>query len=120
MQPTEPHTPSPEARPADAAPSAESSAPSAERASPPAWWQRLFHRGGQELDQTEPEVPTEAQASTTRTLTEEEFQRAVQAETDRREAKRSTEARVKARRELRDSDPWAYAEEDRKAEQQEV
>src|SRR5262245_52109134 len=120
MQPTEPHTPSPEARSADAPPSAESSAPSAERASPPAWWQRLLHRGGQELDQTEQEVPAEAQASTTRTLTEEEFQRAVQAETDRREAKRKTDTDREARRKLRDEDPWAYAEQDRKVEQQEI
>jgi len=50
-------------------------------------------------------------------LTQEELDRRVQAETDRREAKRAAEQRVAERRRLRDEDPWAYAEQDRTAEQ---
>jgi hypothetical protein len=117
MQPTE-STPSPEATHADAETSAEASAPSGETASPPAWWQRLFHRVGPEPDQTEQETPEQAEASKKRQLTEEEFQRAIQSEVDRREAKRNREVQAEARRKLRDEDPWAYAEQDRKAEQQ--
>jgi len=50
-------------------------------------------------------------------LTQEEFDRPVQAETDRREAKRMAEAERAARRKLRDDDPFAFAEQDRKAEE---
>jgi hypothetical protein len=114
MQPTE-QTPSPDVQQPDAeAADAESSAPSGE---PPSWWQRLLGRRGREEDQAEEEKPPEPAASKTRTLTEEEFQRAIQAETDRREAKRQREADIAARRKLRDEDPWAYAEQERQAEQ---
>jgi hypothetical protein len=116
MQPTE-HTPSPEATHVDPAASAESSAPSGETASPPAWWQRLFHRAGPEPDRTEQEIPEQPDASKKREFTEEEYQRAIQSEVDRREAKRNREAQAEARRKLRDEDPWAYAEQERKAEQ---
>jgi hypothetical protein len=46
------------------------------------------------------------------------LQRRVQAETDRREAKRQTDAQTEARRKLRREDPYAYAEQDEAAEQQ--
>jgi len=54
--------------------------------------------------------------SATLTLTQEELDRRIQAETDRREAKRAAQQLADRRRKLRDEDPWAYAEEDRKAE----
>jgi hypothetical protein len=50
-------------------------------------------------------------------LTEEELERRIQSETDRREARRARDAEIAARRKLRDEDPWAYAEQERKAEQ---
>ena len=50
-------------------------------------------------------------------LTQEELDRRVQAETDRREAKRAARLEQQQRKQLRDTDPWAYAEEERKAEQ---
>ena len=49
-------------------------------------------------------------------LTQEELDRRVQAEADRREAKRVEQARSERRRRLRDENPWQYAEEERKAE----
>jgi hypothetical protein len=71
--------------------------------------------GGDENVQTEedvqsPEIPTI-------TLTQEEFNKRVDAETQRREAKRIAQAQAEHRRKLRDEDPWAYAEQDRQAEQ---
>jgi hypothetical protein len=110
-------------------PSAEPSQPAAEQASapvsesrdaqasePPSWWQRLLGRH-QEPSPPEQEQETGAGQPSTVTLTQEELDRRVQAETDRREAKRKTEAEREARRKLRDEDPWAYANEDRKAEE---
>jgi hypothetical protein len=87
--------------------------------SPPAsnFLQRLFRRRGSE----EPE-PTESEGSPPTsaaiTLTQEELDRRIQAETDRREYKRSQDTQAAERRRLRDEDPWAYAEQDRMAEQQ--
>jgi hypothetical protein len=75
--------------------------------------------GGAEETEHDGGDSSQAGKSTQRplTLTEDELQRRIQAETDRRESKRLQEARVQQRRELRDKDPWAYAEEERKAEQ---
>lgn len=80
--------------------------------------QRLFRngRGSQELEPEEQPEPT-PQPSSAITLTQEELDRRIQAETDRREAKRATQASAERRRKLRDEDPWAFAEEERKAEQ---
>jgi hypothetical protein len=80
--------------------------------------QRLFRngRGSQELEPEEQPEPT-PQTSSAITLTQEELDRRIQAETDRREAKRATQASAERRRKLRDEDPWAFAEEERKAEQ---
>src|SRR5262245_1272096 len=117
MQPTEPSTdvqqPDPEA-------SNESSTTSEEPASSPTWWRRLFGHRDEEPVQTEEETEEQAPESKTRTLTEEEFQRAIQSEVDRREAKRSRDQQLADRRKLRDEDPWAYAEQERQAEQQTV
>ena len=78
--------------------------------------QRLWRgmRSGGEEEQDQPSEP----APSTVQLTQEELDRRVQAETDRREFRRQQEARDAERRRLRDEDPWAYAEQDRQAEQQ--
>jgi ATPase subunit of ABC transporter with duplicated ATPase domains len=53
-------------------------------------------------------------------VSEEELQRLVQAETDRRESRRQQQTAVEHRRKLRDTDPYAFAEQERQAEQQAV
>jgi len=63
------------------------------------------------------EEQPEAQTSGKLELTEEELQRRVQAEADRREAKRQSEYQREQRRKLRDEDPWGYAQQEREAEQ---
>jgi len=78
----------------------------------------LFGRHDEEPAQTEAETEEQAPESNTRTLTEQEFQRAIQSEVDRREAKRSRDQQLADKRKLRDEDPWAYAEQERQAEQQ--
>jgi hypothetical protein len=79
--------------------------------------QRLF-RGGRGSEEPESQdQPEPAETSSAITLTQEELDRRVQAETDRREAKRHAQGLAERRRKLRDEDPWAYAEEERKAEQ---
>jgi len=106
-------------------PDAEASAQTSEQASEsssessPNWWQRITRRqprGARE--ETEPNQETETSVEPDKVvLSQTELERRVQAETDRREAKRASEAAARARRELRDKDPWAYAEEERKTEQ---
>ena len=87
----------------------------------PNWWQRITRRpslrgrGETKADDGDAEQP--GGTSEALRLTQEELDRRVQAETDRREAKRAAEARQKQRKELRDTDPWAYAEELRKEEE---
>lgn len=87
----------------------------------PSWWNNLFRRRGDpepEADGSDADgAQTGSAASKTLTLTQEELDRRVQAETDRRESKRANDAKAQQRRNLRDTDPWAYAEEERKAEQ---
>src|SRR5262245_8513665 len=112
--------PSTEAQPTDTASPAPSSDSSEAQpsGSSPGWWQRLFHRRGDE-EARAPDADSGASdaASSKLQLTQEELDRRIQAETDRRETKRANEAKAKARRELRDNDPWAYAEQERKDEQ---
>lgn len=121
MADEQPNIPSAEPGQSDA-PVADSTSADAE-ASPsksPSWWQRLTGRGngGPSEDQPSTEESTAAaKASSTFTLTEEELERKVQAETDRREARRAADAKAKQKRELRDKDPWAYAEQERQEEQ---
>jgi hypothetical protein len=77
--------------------------------------QRLFRgRGSQESEAEDQSEPQETSSAIT--LTQEELDRRVQAETDRREAKRAQQASTDRRRKLRDEDPWAFAEEERAAE----
>ncbi len=116
MSPEQPNTPSADVQTSDAAP-VESGSDEQREGSSPHWWQRLFNRD------TGPEATSEGgdqakadAASQTLNLTTEELERRVQAETDRREAKRRQDERVRARKELRDKDPWAYAEEERQEE----
>jgi len=52
----------------------------------------------------------------TLTLTQEELDKRIDAETQRREAKRAQQQTAERRRKLRDEDPWAFAEEERNAE----
>lgn len=86
----------------------------------PNWWDRLTGRlrgESQEAEHDGEDPSRDGKAPKPLTLTEEELERKVQSETDRREAKRLQEYRAQQKRELRDKDPWAYAEEERKAEQ---
>lgn len=76
--------------------------------------QRLF-RGRNEEPEPQ-EQPEPAKTSDAVTLTQEELDRRVQAETDRREHRRQQQADAERKRKLRDEDPWAYAEEERNAE----
>jgi hypothetical protein len=93
--------------------------PKSEASESPSWWQRITrrpsYRGGSSRseggDQEGESGPSDKVA-----LTQEELDRRIQAETDRREAKRAAEAKARERRELRDKDPWAYAEQEREAE----
>src|SRR5262245_13170427 len=114
MQPTEP-TPSTTVQPSDQpAEVAEDSSGAEEKASP-TWWQRLMGRHPEpEPSETEPQA---ASPPSVRTMTEEEFQKAIQSETDRREAKRDRERKAEERRKLRDEDPWQFAEQERQTEQ---
>jgi len=116
MQPQEP--PSSEQPTQDAQASAASSEPT--EATPAQSWQRgllgrLF-RNRPAADEAPQETPADEQPSAI-SLTQEELDRRIQAETDRREAKRAAQALAERKRRLRDEDPWAFAEEERSAEQ---
>jgi hypothetical protein len=120
MADEQPQTPSAESQPPDAPTSEPGSDRSEDQPSEsPSWWRRMFgRRGGGDEEPAASDADTAKDDSPSKlTLSQEELDRRIQAETDRREAKRAQEARAKQRRELRDQDPWAYAEEERKAEQ---
>ena len=117
MQPEQPNTPS------EGAPSPDAAAPEqvsdeSRKGSSQGWWGRLFNRpSAQETTSEDGESINGSNASPKVALTQEEIDRRVQAETDRREARRAAAERAAERKRLRDEDPWAYAEQDRKAEQ---
>lgn len=117
MQPEQPNTPSTDVQASDAEVAEPRSGEQSEGSSP-SWWQRMFNRRPAQETPADSgdEKPTET-ASQTLSLTPDELERRIQSETDRREAKRNQEAKVARRRELRDKDPWAYAEEERKEEE---
>jgi len=120
MMAEQPNIPSAEPSPStDAEASAQTSEQASESTSEsPNWWQRITRRQPRGREETEPNQESAASAEPGKVvLSQDELDRRVQAETDRREAKRATEAAARARRELRDKDPWAYAEEERKAEE---
>lgn len=122
MNPEQPNTPSTDVASDASAPATGSEQASSEQPSR-GWWSRLFSRGTPS-EEEQPEAQDQEQApggpgaAKTLTLTEEELERRVQAETDRRESKRAQDAKTQRRRELRKNDPWAYAEEDEKADQE--
>src|SRR5215211_2068207 len=119
MPDEQPNTPSADVTPNDAPTSGAASEPASEPSESPTWWQRITRRQPREReDEPKAEEPAKAEgASPTLTLTQEELDRRVQAETDRREAKRAAEGKAQQKRQLRESDPWAYAEAERKEEQ---
>ena len=83
------------------------------------WWQKLFNR--RPAEETPPDDGGEksppSDASKQLTLSEEELKRRVQAEADRRDYARQQQAKAEARKKLRDEDPWAFAQQEREAEQ---
>ena len=114
MQPTQPEPSSVEPSP-DVQASAEAGSESQRAPASQNFLQRLFRgRGSQDGEAQDQAESAERPAIT---LTQGELDRRVQAETDRRESKRIEAARAAERRRLRDEDPWAYAEQDRQAEQ---
>jgi len=118
MADEQPEVPSAEPQTTDAGASESSSAEPESQPSRPSWWANLFRRRGD--PEPEPEgadSKTESAASKPLQLTQEELDRRVQAETDRRESRRMQAARAQAKRDLRDTDPWQYAEQERKEEE---
>lgn len=119
MQPSESpaqdvHEPEPEEEP-QSSPEAPDEEPS------PSWWQRLTSRLRREEEPAEPEEPEPpAEGSQQRTLTQEDINRLVQSEADKREAARNRAARDAERRRLRDEDPWAYVEQEKNEEQAQI
>lgn len=73
-------------------------------------------RRGPETKAASEDQSSTSGASAARPVSEEELARLVQAESDRREAKRQADEKRLQRKRLRDTDPFAYAEEDRKEE----
>jgi hypothetical protein len=123
MADEQPNTPSTESeRPDGPAPDSTSTdAETQPSGSSSNWFQRMFRRGSSAGGDAEGKPGTgesdlPGPSSKALTLTEDELERRIQAETDRRETKRAAEAKARAKRELRDKDPWAYAEEERKEE----
>ena len=118
MQPEQPNTPSADAPSPDVAAPEQVSDESRKEPSK-GWFSRLFNRvpaGEATSEDGEPGQPGSS-TSPRVALTQDELDRRIQAETDRREAKRAAEQRVAERRRLRDEDPWAFAEQERQAEQ---
>lgn len=118
MADEQPNTPSAETQETDVSASESGSSEQEGKASSPSWWRNLFHRRGDPEPEPEPSDQPTASAPSAVTLTQEELDRRVQAETDRREARRLQAQRAQARRELRDTDPWQYVEQERAEEQQ--
>jgi hypothetical protein len=87
------------------------------------WLDRLLGRTHEPEPEASPEPPEEPAAqkpdpSAPRSYTQDELARLVQAEADRRDAKRLREHQDAERRRLRREDPFAYAEQDEQHEQQ--
>lgn len=118
MADEQPNTPSEDVASSDVAAPEQTSDESPKESSH--WWDRLLNKRtateatGEDGESGKPGSGASQRVS----LTQEELDRRVQAETDRREAKRAAEQRAAERRRLRDEDPWAYAEQEREAETQ--
>jgi hypothetical protein len=116
MADEQPNTPSEGAQSADVQ-TPEPTSDESQEGSSPGWWQRLFNRRpAQEAGPGDGESG-EPGAASRLTLTQEELDRRIQSETDRREAQRAARQRAEERKKLRDTDPWAFAEQERQAEQ---
>src|SRR5215467_7289945 len=117
MQPQQPADPSSTQAPVDAAPPEVASEQTEGTEQSPPWWRRMWRGRGEAQGSEDAQEPPAGSQSSNVTLSQEEFDRRVQAETDRREHRRQQQAQEAERRKLRDEDPWAYAEQDRQAEQ---
>lgn len=100
--------------------SAEPTSDESREGSSQGWWSKLFNRRPAQEAKTEDEESGDPANRTSEPLklTQEELERRIQSEADRREAKRAAEQKAAERKRLRDQDPWAYAEEERQAEKQ--
>src|SRR5215471_2778587 len=116
MQPESP-APSEQEPSADAPSGADAGSEQSQSVSGAPWWSRIWRgsRGSGSAEAEAEDQPSESTPSRI-SLTQEELEKRVQAETDRREAKRAAQQLVDRRRKLRDEDPWQYAEEERTAE----
>jgi hypothetical protein len=98
MQPEQPNTPSTDVQTPDAA-VAETSSDEQSEGSSPGWWQRLFGRTATEETSINARDAKDADsASQSLSLTAEELERKVQAETDRREGSREPSETLESRR----------------------
>ncbi|MCR4375911.1 MAG: hypothetical protein NUW22_13790 [Acidobacteria bacterium] len=115
------NTPDPSAQ--DATAPEPSSPPPASTGSRIGNWLRGFVLGADEPTGEDPEsgAGTETPPAPARLqLTEEELERRVQSEVDRREAKRAADATAAERKRLRDEDPYGYAEAEKAREAEEA
>jgi hypothetical protein len=86
--------------------------------SSPGWWQRLFSRRPAQEARTEDGEPGAAGGTSESSKpTQEDLERRIQSEVDRREAQRAAREKIEQRKRLRDEDPFAYAQQEREAEQ---
>jgi hypothetical protein len=127
MQPTE-STPSEDVHASAINAGPEASPESSEEKASPSWWNKITGKipsiaaAREEPDPRteEPESPSSSTAQ--RTVSDEEFQRLVQSEADKRVAAANKAARDAAREEerrrLREEDPWQYVEQERQEEEQ--
>jgi hypothetical protein len=100
MQPEQPNTPSTDVQSSDAA-AVETNSDEQREGSSPHWWQRLFNRDpGPETSDASGDSKDTSSASKPLNLTTEELERRIQAETDRREAKRAADAKKTDRKTL--------------------
>lgn len=116
MADEQPIVSSDQSTPTDASAPEPSSEPERQPSKAPSWWQQMFHRRGDQESGADGGDSNKDSASSVLQLSQEELDRRIQAETDRREAKRANEARARQRRELRDTDPWQYAQQEREEE----
>lgn len=120
MADEQPNTPSQDVQAPDVGSPEPSTSDEPKEGSSPGWWQRLFNRG-RPAQEAQPddggEQASPGGASQRLTLSEEELKRRVQAEADRRDYDRAQRQKAEERKKLRDTDPWAYAEQERREEE---
>src|SRR5262245_62149745 len=117
MADEQPNTPSQDVQAPDVGSPEPSTSDGSQEGSSPGWWSRPFNRRpGQESSTEDGEQATPGGASKALTLSEDELKRRIQSEADRRDYERAQRQKLEERKKLRDTDPWAYAEQDREAE----